>query len=195
MDREIIERMALDRAAGELNQDVQALFSTYLAQNEQASRWAEDILRVYETTEAAINAKTRAVCTGSVTQVVKNTLVLPLRHQRIGHRPARRLAGWAAVLIFAVFIGALIGRWSKPSVLQERPASVAFGPSPRPGAVRPTLTVKWPIYQLQDTGGSFWQTKAMAMLHPKSDTINKDYIKGPTLWEKYTQFIKEKRYE
>jgi hypothetical protein len=195
VDREIIERVAIDCAAGELNQDIQALFNTYLAQNGQASRWAEDMLAVYETTEAAIDAKTRAVCTGCVAPVAKSRLVLPLRHQRIEHWPARRVAGWAAVLIFAAFIGAVIGRWSKPPVLPDRPASVAFGPTLRPGAVRPILTVKWPSYQLQDMGGSFWLTKAMAMLHGKPDMINKDYAKGPTLWEKYRQFIKEKRYE
>jgi len=186
VEREIIERIAIDREAGELNQDVQALFDTYLTQNKQASRWAADMLQVYEKTEAAISAKTRAVCTGSVAPVAKTSFVLPLRHQRIGHWPARRVAGWAAVLIFAAFIGAVIGRWSKPPVLPERAASVA---------IRPTLTVDWPSYQLQNTGGSFWLTKAMAMLRAKPDMINKDYAKGPTLWEKYRQFIKEKRYE
>lgn len=195
MEREIIERMAIDCAAGELNQDIQALFNAYLAQNEQASRWAEEMLRVYETTEAAINTKTRAVSTGSVTPVAKSSLVLPVRRQRTGLRPARRVAGWAAVLIFAAFIGAVIGRWSKSPVLPDRPTSVAFAPSPRPRAVRPTLTVKWPSYELHDMGGSFWLTKAMAMLHARPDTINKDYVKGLTLWEKYRQFIKEKRYE
>jgi len=195
VEREIIERIAIDCAGGELNEDIQALFNAYLAQNEQGGRWAEDMLRTYETTEAAISAKTRAVCTGSVTPVPKSTLVLPLRHQRIEHWPARRVAGWAAVLIFAAFIGAVIGRWSKPPVLPDRPASVVFGPSLKPGNVRPILTVKWPSYQLQDTGGSFWLTKAMAMLHATPDTINKDYVKGPTLWDEYRQFIKEKRYE
>jgi len=186
VEREIIERIAIDCAAGELNQDIQALFNAYLAQNGQASRWAEDMLWVYATTEAAINAETRAVCTGSVTPVAKSRLVLPLRHQKTRRWPARRLAGRAAVLIFAAFIGALIGRWSKPPVLPERAASVA---------IRPALTVDWPSHQLQDTGGSFWLTKAMAMLHARPDTVNKDYAEGPTLWEKYRQFIKEKRYE
>ena len=54
MEREIIERLAVDLAAGELNEDVEALFRSYLAEHSEADKWAQDMLQVYEKTETAI---------------------------------------------------------------------------------------------------------------------------------------------
>ena len=57
MRREIIERLAIDSAAGELNEDMEALFRAYLAEHSEAKKWAEDLSDVFEKTEAAIAAK------------------------------------------------------------------------------------------------------------------------------------------
>ena len=46
MEREAIERLAMDSAAGELNQDAEALLRTYLAEHPQANEWAEDMLQI-----------------------------------------------------------------------------------------------------------------------------------------------------
>ena len=58
MKRETVERLAMDSAAGELSEDAEALFQTYLDENPQAKQWAEDVRQVYGETEAAIQAKT-----------------------------------------------------------------------------------------------------------------------------------------
>ena len=57
MEREAIERLTIDSAAGELNEDAEALLRTYLAEYPQANKWAEDILQIYYRTEAAIKTK------------------------------------------------------------------------------------------------------------------------------------------
>ena len=59
MEREQIERLAIDSAAGELNEDMQALFEEYIAGHPEAKKYVEDMLGIYENTDAAIIAKTQ----------------------------------------------------------------------------------------------------------------------------------------
>lgn len=179
MEREQIERLAIDSAAGELNEDIQALFEEYLAEHPEAKTSVEDMLGIYEKTDAAIIAKTKHTAETDLNTAdisVKsrtNVLWLPI-------------ARWAAVIIFAAFVGIVVGRWSKSPVLAERPVQMAAYPGP---------AVQKKNFDLENTGDSFWRDKVVAMMTSRPHSIRKDFVTGPDLWERYREFIKEKNYE
>ncbi len=179
MERDAIERLAMDSAAGELNEDTGALFKEYLAEHPDANKWAEDMLGIYEKTEAAIGVKTKH--TARIDTSIADVDMKP--RSMVFWLP---IARWAAVVIFAAFIGVAAGRWSK-SVHLER--------NPQRTIVSQDLTVEQPSLDLESIGESFWRKKALAMLTSPSSKIHEDYVTGPKLWERYRQFIKEKNYE
>lgn len=94
MEREAIERLAIDSAAGELNQDAEALFRTYLIGHAEAKQWAEDMRLICEKTEAAINTKTTRCHAGDQTRFIKPNQLLQINWPR--------LARWAAALMFVL---------------------------------------------------------------------------------------------
>ena len=178
MKRDAIERLAIDSAAGELSEDTEALLKEYLAEHPEAKKWVLGMQVIYEKTEAAIDEKVKT----AYESVVKQPAVI---------KPSSRLKllpliRWAAVIVIASCVGAAIGRWSKPSVLPQQPGPVT---------VSTGSAIKRPSFDLEDMGEGFWREKVVAMLNSPSTKIQKDYITGPSLWEKYRQYIKERRYE
>jgi hypothetical protein len=179
MEREQIERLAIDSAAGELNEDAQALFEEYLAEHSETKKYVEDMLGIYEKTDAAINAKTQHAVKADL-----NTANISVKsHSRVLWLP---IARWAAVVIFAAFVGIAVGRWSKSPVLVDNTGQIA---------THPDSAVQQRIYDLDNTGDSFWRDKAVAMMASRPISIQEDSVANPGLWEKYRQFIKEKHYE
>jgi len=178
MKREIIERLAIDSAAGELNEDTEALFRAYLAEHPDASKWVENMLEIYEKTGAAIDAKTKHAIRADTGEKVVGT-----RHR--SHVHWLPIARWAAVVVFAACVGAGVG-WSRSNVLPQKQKSVTVSPS---------ITAKQPSFDLEDIGEGFWRNKAIAMLNSPSEKIHTNYIAGPSLWDKYRKYIKEKHYE
>jgi anti-sigma factor RsiW len=179
MEREQIERLAMDSAAGELNEDAQGLFEEYLAGHPEAKKYVEDMLGIYEKTDAAIIAKTQYAVKADL-----NTANISIgSHSRVFRLP---IARWAAVVIFAAFVGMTAGRWSKSFVLVEKPGKIA---AYRDSAERQQS------FGLENTGDSFWRDKAVAMMTTRPVSIQEDYVTGPGLWERYREFIKEKHYE
>lgn len=179
MEHDAIERLAIDLAAGELNEDTEALFREYLAEHPEANKQVEDMLVIYEKTEAAIGVKTKHA-------VDTDTSIAD-----IGTKPHSMfywlpIARWAAVVIFAAFIGLTVGRWTKSPVLPEEPGQAT---------AYPDLTVRKKNFDLDNIGGSFWRNKALAMFQAKPSMAGTVSITGPTLWEKYRQLIKERHYE
>jgi hypothetical protein len=179
MEREQIERLAIDSAAGELNEDAQALFEEYLAEHPEYKICIEGMMGIYQKTDAAIIAKTK-----HTVETDLNTADISVKsHSRVLWLP---IARWAAVIIFAAFVGIAVGRWSKSPVLVERPVQIAAYPGPN---------VQQRNFDLENTGDSFWRDKVVAMMTSEPHSIRKDSITGPGLWERYREFIKEKNYE
>ena len=179
MEREQIERLAIDSAAGELNEDMQTLFEEYLAEHSEAKTSVKDMLGIYEKTDAAIIAKTK-----HDVRIDSKAANISIKSQsRVFWLP---IARWAAVIIFAAFIGIAVGRWSKSPVLVERPGQIAAYPG---------SAVQQRSVGLDNSGDSFWRDKAVAMMTSRPIGIQEDYVTGPGLWERYRQFIKEKHYE
>ena len=179
MEREQIERLTIDSAAGELNEDMQALFEEYLAEHPEAKTCFESMLGIYQKTDAAIIAKTQ-----HAVETDLNTADISIKSRsKVLWLP---IARWAAVIIFAAFVGIAVGRWSKSPVLVERPVQMAAYPGP---------AVQQRNFDLENTGDSFWRDKAIAMMTPRSGSIQKGSATGSSLWEKYREYIKEKNYE
>jgi len=173
MDRVSIERLAIDSAAGQLNEDAEALLKEYLAEHSEANKWFLDIRDIYDKTQAAFDVKT-----AFTKQPTENKPALKLNWLPV--------ARWAAVVIFAAFIGVAAGRWSKSPASEPNPQRTTASQGP---------AVEQPSFNLESIGGSFWREKAVAMITSPSSEIHRDYVTGPKLWEKYRQFIKEKNYE
>jgi hypothetical protein len=174
MKREIIERLAIDSAAWELNEDTEALFRAYLYDRPEANQWAEDMLQIYRMTEVTIQTKTKTAL-ADITQPIKV-------------KPQRRLnwlqiTRWAAVVVFAACIGVVAGRWSKSDITTQRPRIVAGAPD---------LTEQRPVRNLRNIDSGFWRDKAVAMLSVKPHSINGVIIQSNGLWDRYRQYVKEK---
>jgi len=179
MEREQIERLAMDSAAGELNEDMQALFDEFLTGHPEVKKYVEDMLGIYKKTDAAITAKTQH----AVKTDFDMTEINIKSHTRVLWLP---IARWAAVIILAAFIGIVAGRWSKSPVLVERPGAKV---------VHPGADVQKKKFDLDDKGDSFWREKVVAMMASRSNGIQADFVTGPGLWERYREYIKEKNYE
>ncbi len=176
MEREAIERLAMDSAAGELNQDAEALLGMYLAEHSQANKWAEDVRQIYDKTEAAIKTKTAHAGVGKVIPGI--TPVSKVRWLSV--------ARWAAVIALGIVIGFTAGRWEGVDnthriALQE--------PSRDSKQVETVSDLK------ERYAGTFWGDKMLALLEHKPGQRYEANLRSVGSWDKYRQYIKEKNYE
>ncbi|MBN2316848.1 MAG: hypothetical protein JXM79_23165 [Sedimentisphaerales bacterium] len=176
MNREVIERLAIDSAAGELNEDAEALLQFYLDEHPQAKQWAENVRQVYGQTEAALKAKTAH---SDVEQIVPK--ISP-----ISRLMWRTTARWAAVIVLGMLIGFTAGRWETPARTQK----IAFQESNRVSI--PTKTVS----DLKERyAGTFWGDKMLAMLEHPPGRGNTADLRDIRSWDTYRQYMKEKNHE
>ncbi|MHC4325315.1 MAG: hypothetical protein ACYSUX_13715 [Planctomycetota bacterium] len=176
MEREAIERLAIDSAAGELNEDAEALLRIYLAEHSQANKWAEDVRQIYDKTEAAIKTKTARAGEGNVIS---------------GITPASQvkwlsLARWAALIALGIIIGFTAGRREKIG----RTYKIALRESSRDSKQVETVSDLKERYS-----GTFWGDKMLALLEHKPSQRYKANLRSAGAWDKYRQYIKEKNYE
>lgn len=178
MKREIIERLTIDSAAGELNEDVQALFDAYLAEHPQAGQWAEDIAGVYKETEAAIDAKTSDAVAGGAMPVIKINRQLRLNWFSFGRA--------AAALIVAALIGFTGGRWP----INDKTNVITFTKPARPQEQVETISDLKEKY-----AGTFWGNKVLALVESRPGQRYKADLQDASFWKKYKQYKKEKPHE
>ncbi len=177
MEREMIERLAIDHAFGELNADAAALFEAYLAEHTDAKQWAEPMIETCDRTRGAIERKTRP----DESVAWRETMRLRI------NRPA--IVRWAAVIALSALVGITIGRWSRPQEIQ----------SPETVVVRTAATEAGPDgWQrvLNEPHQGFWQSKALAMLQSQPQEIpTRPTPSTSSLWDRYRQFRKERSRE
>lgn len=178
MKRERIERLAVDCAAGELNEDGQILFKMYLAEHPEENRWAEDIMRIYEKTKAAIDAKTMDDGAGDEKPFIRRNRLLHLKLHRFGR--------WAAAVIFGTLIGFTAGRWGITDKTNKI-AQTEIGWGPRQVKTVSDLKEKY--------AGTFWGDKILASLEPRPYPKQTEYKSDRKFWPNFRQYIKEKHYE
>lgn len=176
MEREAIERLAIDSAAGELNQDAEALLRTYLTNNPQANEWAEDILQIYDKTDAAIKTKITHASVGKLTPGIS-----PVSYVRW-----LSVTRWAAVIAIGIMIGFTAGRLGAPD-RTHRIVSQEYS--------RDSKQVETVSDLKERYAGTFWGDKMVALLEHKSGQRYKANLRSVGSWEKYRQYIKEKNYD
>lgn len=178
MKRERIERLAVDYVAGELNEDGQVLFKMYLVEHPEENRWAEDIMRIYEKTKAAIDAKTMDSGAGDEKPFIRRNRLLQLNWQRFGPQ--------AAAVILGALIGFTAGRWEITGKTNKI-AQTEIDWAPRHVKTISDLKEKY--------AGTFWGDKILASLEPKPYPKQTQYKSDRKFWPNFRQYIKEKRYE
>ena len=178
MERDTIERLAIDLAAGELNEDAEALLRAYLSEHTEANKWAQEMLQVYEKTEAAIEAKTTSAYAGVEITAVSTKTLSPTRWW-----PVARLA---AVVVFAIGVGFAVGRWS---IVTSTSKPVAARSTLRPVASHNLLDLK-AKYE-----GTFWADKIISSLEPKPHPKHKGNKWTGTFWSSLKPYMKEKHDE
>ena len=176
MEREAIERLAIDSTAGELSQDTNALLRTYLTEHPQANKWAEDVRHIYDKTEAAIRTKIAHASTGKV--VPKTRLISQVRWLSITR--------WAAVIALGIIIGFTAGRWSQTDSAYR----IALQESRQNSKQVETVSDLKERY-----AGTFWGDKMLALLEHKPGQRYKANLHNVGGWDKYRQYIKEKNYD
>jgi hypothetical protein len=178
MERENIERLAIDAGAGELSEDARLLLQTYLAEHPEANRWAKDMLQTYEKTQAAIQTKTANADLSSGIPVVKKN--------RLPHLQWRSLIRCAAVLLVGIVIGHAVG-W-RPAADRTGP-TVLGEPHQRQAQVKTIQDLK------QKYAGTFWGDKILASVEHKPHQLYRGNTSDTSLWDRYRQYVKEKRHE
>lgn len=178
MKRDAIERLAIDSAAGELNEDGQSLFEAYLAEHAGAKEWAEAMFQTYRQAEAAISSK--------IGSADASIAVVPMKSRPPALARWRPALRWAAIVCVAALVGAGAGRWSKSPVTAKWPERVAIS------TIRPAAATS---LDLQDAAGSFWRAKAAAMFEPRPYRQANAAMQAGGLWRKYEHYIKEKYHE
>ncbi len=177
MERETIERLAIDHALGELSADAAALFEAYLAEHTDARQWAKPMIETCDRTREAIERKTQP------SEPIAWREPVRLRFNRVA------IARWAAVIALSALVGITIGRWSKPQEI----------PRPETVVVRTAATETGPDgWQrvLNEPQQGFWQSKALAMLQSQpQQTPTRPTASESSLWDRYRQFRKERSRE
>jgi hypothetical protein len=178
MNVERIERLAIDRALGELNEDAIVLFDTYLAEHPEAREWAVRMSQACVQTRKAIDKRTQD-------QSVENPSV-KIRRDRPTRIHWLGVGRWAALVAVFVGIGITVGRWSQPQVpapgnrVVEAPAS---------GDTRSWRQI------LSNQGQGFWESKALALLQTRPYKTAGPRGPQTSLWERFKQPRKERNYE
>ena len=178
MEREIIERLAIDHALGELDADTAALFEAYLAGHAEAQDWAQAMAQTCTRTREAIRQKTQP------TEEHR-------RFNRTGTPWPRTIAWqtfgrWAAVIVVSLAIGAALGRRSRPPASTRETIVIQAQSTPEQQDWRQLLS---------KSERGFWETKALAMLQPKTNEIPGPHPGHQGLWDRYRQRRKGRSYE
>ncbi len=176
MQRETIERLAIDHALGELDADVTALFEAYLAEHADARHWAEPMMRTCTQTREAIEKKTQP----DEAITCREPIRLRIDRTAIGR--------WAAVIAISALLGVTIGRWSRPPETQKPETVVVRAAAPDAGPDG------WQRV-LSEPEQGFWQTKALAMLQSQPREIPGPTASQSSLWDRYRLFRKERSRE
>ncbi len=170
MERQAIERLAMDAALGELNEDAEAMLSAYLSEHTEARAWAQSMTAVCTRTRNAIDAGTTR----------SDTLTVPAhRRTSIHWAPVAR---WAAVVMISLLIGAGIGRRPSPTA----PSVNATIETPQNADSRSWRDV------VREPGNGFWESKATALLQ---SSPHRAAASQPNLWETLRKFQKGHNYE
>lgn len=176
MEREAIERLAVDSAAGELNEDAEALLRRYLVEHPRANKWAEDLRQIYDKTEAAIQTKTAHA---GVVKVIPG--IMPVSQVRW-----LSVTRWAAVIILGIMIGFTAGRLG----VHDKTQRIALQEYNLDSKRVETVSDLKQRYE-----GTFWGNKMLALLEHKPGQQYGINLRSVGTWDKYRQYIKDKHYE
>jgi anti-sigma factor RsiW len=178
MNAERIERLAMDRSLGELNEDAAVLFDTYLAEHPEVQALAQSMSETCAQTRRAIDSKTREE------SAVHHVAGTRCPWSRWIHWA--RFGRWAAVVAVSVGIGVTIGQWSRPQVPAQDSQVVQAEPAGSPDDWQPVLSS-------QRQG--FWQNKALALLQTRPYESSGSHEQQTSLWGRYKRLRKEPSHE
>jgi len=177
MERQAIERLAMDAALGELNDDAAALFEAYLTEHPETRQWAGPMKEICRRTQEAVVARTRPAALSHLPCAAGARRIVRFRLANAGR--------WAAVVIFSLVLGAVAGRGlMSPARSVSRPMTSAE-------AFRSSMQEDWQAV-LNGRGRGFWESKAAAALQRQPG--GGSYEPKPSPWEVLKQRQKERRH-
>ena len=173
MNRDIIERLAMDRAAGQLSEDACALFEAYLGEHPEQELWARQMHDTYAATERTFRDK----ASPPQSRAFRARPDTPIRSTA---RPPAMLR-WAAVIAVAFLFGAGAGRLSRQPQLKTEFVSGSERSPYRTGLI-------------SEPSDGFWGKKVVAITQGTSRKLRSQ---GPRagLWQRRAQFNKESNHE
>jgi hypothetical protein len=172
MDREIIERLAMDSAAGELNEDIEALLQNYLSEHSESNEWFQQMLEVYTNTQGVFDAKTDFIKQPAEVKMPRKLNLIPVLR-------------WSAVIIISVCTGGIAGRLSSQNVPSQKPNITATE----------TKSAKKTGFNPANIGNDFWRNKITAMVNSSPAKIHIEKSSDSSLLETYKKYIKERNHE
>lgn len=172
MDRDTIERLAIDLAGGELESDVEALLEAYLADHPEWRETAARMRAAYQHCREAVEARVRTALPASATRG-------PVTARR--PRPRRgRWLGRAAALLLALAVGAAGGWWAGRD---RGPTAVRV--------VRVREATAEPDTARTERFGPFWQAKIQALMEGRSGPPPSEVDGHKRFWSRFLPPEKE----
>lgn len=162
MTNEQLERLAMDRACGQMNEDTEALLAAYLAEHPEAQQIAGAFAGVCGRCEKALTAmqtKPLPRAIESPKRLFIGPRILTYRH--------------AAMLLLGVLLGLAIGRLGTPAAPQEQFAAGPDSVKTKSGS---------PLASIED---GFWKEKADALKKPKLWAVDAKTQTHESFWGRY----------
>lgn len=169
MQRDTIERLAMDMAMGQLDDDVKTLLTDYLDEHPNEKTWAHEMIKDCNIIEDTLKTKTKLPQAQYKKQNFKKTIIFL-------NANIKSFSKVAAVFIFASMIGIGFSRFPK----QLETFTKLPGREQKSEFLIRQITPDTP-----EQGEGFWQVKAAAFTEPRQHTINRASQNAGNLWANY----------
>ena len=182
MEREVIERLAMDRVGDELSDDGVKLLEWYLEEHAEAKVWAAEMEEMY-----AICAETVAGDRRIDDQITAARMDSRLRgnDRGSGNERVLKIGRWAAVILMALGVGIIWGRWSvEPLEVGPRETIQVVQAEPKEDLESKVQKMIEGDEEASESESGFWETKIVATLGVKPRVKRDEPVQEEGFWSR-----------
>ena len=199
MEREVVERLAMDRVGGELSEDGVQLLEWYLAGHPEAQGWAAEIETMYAMCAETVAGDRRIDDQMTVARMDSRFRGNDRRSgndrgsgedrwsgEDRGSMKGRvlKIGRWAAVIMLALGAGIIWGRWSveQMEVGQVETIQVVQAESKEEGLESKVKRIIEGDKEASESESGFWETKIVATLGAKPRVKREEPVQEEGFW-------------
>ncbi|MCP4708828.1 MAG: hypothetical protein GY869_09400 [Planctomycetes bacterium] len=182
MEREVVERLAMDRAGGELSDDGVKLLEEYLEGHPEAKVWVAEMEELYAMcaeTVAGERHQEQLNAIGSMDSCFRRN------DNGRGNDRLLTLGRWAAVILMALGAGIFLGRWSVESLEVETTETIqVVQAEPKEGLETKVQKIMEGDEEASESARGFWEAKIVATLGAKPRVKREEPVQEEDFWSR-----------